>query len=125
MGCDTASGAGRFAGVHEGDMGRTGPRKRALLSDGRGGRALGVGEEFLSSRLPSPARLWTPRSSLPAHGAAGAGVSGESLGLRRIERLLTDEKARREDLERGLEYLKGQVAALQARIEELEQRIRQ
>ena len=46
-------------------------------------------------------------------------------GLRRIEALLTDEKAKREDLERGVEYLKQQVAALQGRIEVLEQSLRQ
>jgi len=44
--------------------------------------------------------------------------------LRRIEGLLTDEIGRREILERGLEELKQQVAALQARIGELEQRLR-
>ena len=44
--------------------------------------------------------------------------------LRRIEGLLTDEIGRREILERGLEELKHQVAALQARIGELEQRLR-
>ena len=46
-------------------------------------------------------------------------------GLRRIEALLVDEKARREDLERGLELLKHHVAALQTRIERLEQSLRQ
>ncbi len=44
--------------------------------------------------------------------------------LRRIEGLLADEAGRREVLERGLEDLKRQVAALQARINEIEQRIR-
>jgi len=43
--------------------------------------------------------------------------------LRRIEGLLTDEIGRREVLERGLEELKRQVALLQARIDELEQRL--
>ena len=46
-------------------------------------------------------------------------------GLRRIEALLAGEKAKREDLERGVEYLKHQVAALQGRIEVLERSIRQ
>ena len=46
-------------------------------------------------------------------------------GLRRIEALLTDEKVRREELERGLELLKHHVAALQTRIERLEQSLRQ
>lgn len=44
--------------------------------------------------------------------------------LRRIEGLLTDEIGRREVLERSLQELKEQVAVLQARINELEQRIR-
>ncbi|KRT75432.1 MAG: hypothetical protein XU13_C0001G0007 [Candidatus Rokubacteria bacterium CSP1-6] len=44
--------------------------------------------------------------------------------LRRIEGLLADDIGRREVLERGLEELKHQVTALQARIDELEQRIR-
>jgi chromosome segregation ATPase len=43
--------------------------------------------------------------------------------LRRIESLLVDEQGKREILERSVEELKRQVAALQARIEELEQRI--
>jgi len=45
-------------------------------------------------------------------------------GLRRIENLLSDERGRREVLERALEELKRQAAALQARIQELEQRVR-
>ena len=45
-------------------------------------------------------------------------------GLRRIERLLTDERGKREVLEQSLDHLKREVAALQTRIEELEQRIR-
>lgn len=36
---------------------------------------------------------------------------------------MTDETARRERLERDLETLRGNVAALQARIEELERRL--
>jgi len=44
-------------------------------------------------------------------------------GLRRIEGLLVDEKVKREELERGVEFLKRQVAALQGRIEALEQRL--
>jgi chromosome segregation ATPase len=43
--------------------------------------------------------------------------------LRRIETLLADERGRREILERGLADLKRQVAALQARIEEIEHRL--
>ena len=46
-------------------------------------------------------------------------------GVRRIEALLAGEKAKREDLERGVEYLKHEVAALQGRIEVLERSIRQ
>ena len=45
-------------------------------------------------------------------------------GLRRIETLLVDEQGRREILERSVEELKRHMAALQARIDELEQRIR-
>ena len=45
-------------------------------------------------------------------------------GLRRIEGILTDERARREILERGLAELKERVALLQARIDELERRLR-
>lgn len=45
-------------------------------------------------------------------------------GLRRIEALLSDEVGRREVLERSVEELKRQVAVLQARIYEIEQRIR-
>src|SRR5262249_46129084 len=44
--------------------------------------------------------------------------------LGRIEAALTDEAGRRELLERGLEDLKRQVAALQARIDAVEQRMR-
>jgi chromosome segregation ATPase len=44
-------------------------------------------------------------------------------GLRRIEGILTDERARREILERGLAELKERVALLQARIDELERRL--
>ena len=44
-------------------------------------------------------------------------------GLRRIEAILTDERARREVLERGLAELKERVALLQARIDELERRL--
>ena len=44
-------------------------------------------------------------------------------GLRRIEAILTDERARREVLERGLADLKERVALLQARIDELERRL--
>ena len=43
--------------------------------------------------------------------------------LRRIEATLADELGRREILERGLAALKSQVAALQSRIEVLEQRL--
>ncbi len=46
-------------------------------------------------------------------------------GLRRIEALLAGEKAKREEIERAIEYLKGQVVALQTRIEALEQSLRQ
>jgi ferritin-like protein len=38
--------------------------------------------------------------------------------------MLTDERVKREVLERSLEELKHHVAALQARIQELEQRVR-
>jgi len=44
-------------------------------------------------------------------------------GLRRIEALLADETIRRQLLEHGLAELKEQVALLQARISELEQRL--
>lgn len=44
--------------------------------------------------------------------------------LRRIEGLLTDEVGRREALERGVDELKRNVSLLQARIEELERRLR-
>ena len=44
--------------------------------------------------------------------------------LRRIEGLLADEMGRREVLERSVQELKQNVAFLQARIEELERRIR-
>jgi len=44
--------------------------------------------------------------------------------LRRIEGLLADELTKRELLERRVDELKRDVAVLQARIEELEQRIR-
>jgi chromosome segregation ATPase len=45
--------------------------------------------------------------------------------LRRIEARLGGEQERREVLERGVEELKRHVSVLQARIEELEQRLRQ
>ena len=45
-------------------------------------------------------------------------------GLRRIESLLTDDTGKRELLERALEELKRHVAALQIRLEAVEQRIR-
>jgi chromosome segregation ATPase len=44
-------------------------------------------------------------------------------GVRRIERLIGDERVKREEVERGLELLKRQVAALQGRIEALEQQL--
>jgi len=44
-------------------------------------------------------------------------------GVRRIERLMADERVKREEMERGLELLKRQVAALQGRIEALEQQL--
>ena len=44
-------------------------------------------------------------------------------GLRRIEAILTDERARRDVLERGLADLKERAALLQARIDELERRL--
>jgi predicted nucleic acid-binding Zn-ribbon protein len=43
--------------------------------------------------------------------------------LRRIEAVLADERGRREILERDLAQLKKGVAALQARIDEIEQRL--
>jgi chromosome segregation ATPase len=43
--------------------------------------------------------------------------------LRRIEARLADEAGRREILERDLAELKDRVAALQSRIEEIEQRL--
>src|SRR5712691_8710311 len=43
--------------------------------------------------------------------------------LRRIEAGLADENGRREILERDLAELKQQVAALQARLEDIEQRL--
>ena len=45
--------------------------------------------------------------------------------LRRIEAGLADERGRREILERDLAELKRHVAALQSRIEEIEQRLGQ
>ena len=45
-------------------------------------------------------------------------------GLRRIEALLVDEQVKRELLERRVDELKYQLGALQARIQELEQRLR-
>jgi chromosome segregation ATPase len=44
-------------------------------------------------------------------------------GLRRIEARLADERGRREILERDLAELKQHVAALQSRIEQIEQRL--
>ena len=44
--------------------------------------------------------------------------------LRRIETLLVDERGKREILEQSLDELKRQALALQARIDELEQRLR-
>ena len=44
--------------------------------------------------------------------------------LRRIEGFLADERGRREVLERSLEDLRQNVALLQARIDELDRRIR-
>lgn len=44
-------------------------------------------------------------------------------GVRRIERLLNDERVKREELERGVELLRRQVAALQGRVEALEQQL--
>ena len=44
-------------------------------------------------------------------------------GLRRIEAGLADERGRREILERDLAEMKRQVAALQSRIEDIEQRL--
>jgi chromosome segregation ATPase len=43
--------------------------------------------------------------------------------LRRIELVLVDERGRREILQRDLEMLKQQVAGLQSRIEEIEERL--
>jgi chromosome segregation ATPase len=43
--------------------------------------------------------------------------------LRRIETTLTDERVRREALERGLAELRERVGLLQARIDELERRL--
>jgi chromosome segregation ATPase len=45
-------------------------------------------------------------------------------GVRRIERLIGDERVKREELERGLELLKRQLAALQGRVEAPEQQRR-
>ncbi len=45
-------------------------------------------------------------------------------GLRRIETLLVDERGKREILEQSVDELKRQAVALQARIDELEQRLR-
>jgi len=44
-------------------------------------------------------------------------------GVRRIERLIGDERVKREEMERGLELLKRQVVVLQGRIEALEQQL--
>ncbi len=44
--------------------------------------------------------------------------------LRRIEALLADERSRREILERSVAELKNHMAALQARIDEIEARLR-
>lgn len=44
--------------------------------------------------------------------------------LRRIEALLADEQVKREVLERRVDELKHQVAVLEDRIQELEQRLR-
>jgi predicted nucleic acid-binding Zn-ribbon protein len=44
--------------------------------------------------------------------------------LRRIEALLADERTRRELLEQGVDDLRRQVSTLQARLDDLEQRIR-
>src|SRR5712691_2847966 len=45
-------------------------------------------------------------------------------GLRRIEMIFADERGQRELLERGLAEMKERVALLQARIDELERRMR-
>jgi chromosome segregation ATPase len=45
--------------------------------------------------------------------------------LRRIEGGLSDERGRRDVLERSVEVLKQHVAALQTRIEDLERRVHQ
>ena len=44
--------------------------------------------------------------------------------LRRIEALMTEEGGRRELLERRLDSLRQQLAALQLKIDDLEQRLR-
>jgi chromosome segregation ATPase len=46
-------------------------------------------------------------------------------GLRRIELLLADERTKREILARGVLELKQRIAGLQARVDELERRIRE
>jgi chromosome segregation ATPase len=46
-------------------------------------------------------------------------------GVRRIEAMLLDEQGKREELERRLAGLKTDVAALQARIEAIERRLRE
>jgi polyhydroxyalkanoate synthesis regulator phasin len=45
--------------------------------------------------------------------------------LRRIERWQADGTGKREIMEQGLEELKRQMAALQARVQALEQRVRE
>jgi chromosome segregation ATPase len=45
-------------------------------------------------------------------------------GLRRIEQSIAGEKTTREDIQVGIDLLKHQVASLQMRIEDLEQRLR-
>ena len=45
-------------------------------------------------------------------------------GLRRIETALADERSRREAIERGLADLRERVVLLQARIDEVERRLR-
>ena len=79
--------------------------------------------QFLTSQFTGIDRRFDGlREELHSHFRETHGHIVQALG--RIEALMTEEGGRRELLERRLESLRQQLAALQLRIDDLEQRLR-
>jgi len=102
------------------------PRRSHELTLELSRRLTAIADQIASFRAgggAAPGRFRPLRRDLPDAGAAGAGILRYLQQLRRIEGAVTDDRQRGDVLERELEALRERVAALQARLDDIDRRL--